>query len=112
MDQLHEEKEPIEWRSLHVGAEREVNCEHMQASLTKKTAATLGVARGSPDQSGTRILQMQHGVHGELGREDGVRRGQAVSGIEGSLTGVHGHVVAALLAEMQDGSRIGLLRKL
>ena len=32
-DLLHEEKEPIEWLSLHVGAERGVNCEHMQGLL-------------------------------------------------------------------------------
>ena len=30
----HEEKEPIAWRNLHVGTERGVNCEHMQALLT------------------------------------------------------------------------------
>ena len=29
-----QEKEPIEWWSLHVGAERGVICEHMQALLT------------------------------------------------------------------------------
>ena len=34
VDLLHEEKEPIEWMSLHVGAERGVNCEHMQGLLT------------------------------------------------------------------------------
>ena len=34
VDLLHEEKEPIEWRNLHVGAERGVNCEHMQSLLT------------------------------------------------------------------------------
>ena len=33
VDLLHEEKEPIEWMSLHVGAERGVNCEHMQGLL-------------------------------------------------------------------------------
>ena len=27
----HEEKESVEWRRLHVGAERGMNCEHMQA---------------------------------------------------------------------------------
>ena len=27
---LHEEQEAIEWRNLHVGVERSVNCEHMQ----------------------------------------------------------------------------------
>ena len=31
VDMLHEEKEPIVWKSLHVGAERGANCEHMQA---------------------------------------------------------------------------------
>ena len=31
VDMLHEEKEPVEWRWLHVGAERGVNCEHMRA---------------------------------------------------------------------------------
>ena len=30
----HEEKEPDEWRRLHVGAEREVNCELRQAFVT------------------------------------------------------------------------------
>ena len=34
MDLLHEKKVPKEWRSLHVGAERGVNCEHMQALVT------------------------------------------------------------------------------
>ena len=36
MGLLHEEKEPIEWSNLHVGAERGVNCEHVQALLTNK----------------------------------------------------------------------------
>ena len=34
VDMLHEEKEPSEWKRLHVGAERGVNCEHMQALVT------------------------------------------------------------------------------
>ena len=29
VDLLHEETEPVEWTSPHVGAERGVNCEHM-----------------------------------------------------------------------------------
>ena len=29
VDMLHEERWPIEWKRLHVGAEREENCEHM-----------------------------------------------------------------------------------
>ena len=31
---LHEEKEPIMWGRLHVGAEERVDCEHMQALMT------------------------------------------------------------------------------
>ena len=31
---LHEEPEPIEWKELHVGAERRTNCEHLHALLT------------------------------------------------------------------------------
>ena len=34
VDLVHEEKEPAEWRSRHVGAERGVNCKHMQALVT------------------------------------------------------------------------------
>ena len=34
VDMLHDEKELYEWRMLHVGAERGVNCEHMQALVT------------------------------------------------------------------------------
>ena len=34
VDMLHEEKEPIDWWNLHVGAEREVHCEHTQALVT------------------------------------------------------------------------------
>ena len=36
VDMLHDEKEPFEWKRLHVGAERGVNCEHMQALVTNK----------------------------------------------------------------------------
>ena len=34
VDLLHEEEEPIEWKKLHVGAERSVNCEHMHVTMT------------------------------------------------------------------------------
>ena len=44
VDMLHEEKEPIEWMELHVGAERGVNCEHMQVLLANFTTKALGVA--------------------------------------------------------------------
>ena len=84
MDLLHEEKEPFEWRSLHVGAERGVNCEHVQALLTKKNAETQGMAGRSPDRLAARILQIQYGLCGKLGREDGIPCGQALSGVNDS----------------------------
>ena len=34
VDSPHKEKEPIEWKGLHVGDERGVNCLHMQALVT------------------------------------------------------------------------------
>ena len=57
----------------------------------------------SSNRLGTMVLQVQNGLHGKLGREDGGRRGHAFCGIEDlTLTGIHRHVVAALLAEMKD----------
>ena len=34
VDMLHENKEPSEWKRLHVGAERRVKCEHTQGLVT------------------------------------------------------------------------------
>ena len=57
------------------------------------------------DRFGTRVLQIQCGPLGEPGREDGdVTKPSVVLKVL-SLTGVHGHVAAALLAEMQDVQR-------
>ena len=59
------------------------------------------MAGRSKDRSGTRILQIQYGLPGEPGR--GKRRSRLSNPQwNESLTGVHGHVAAALLAEMQD----------
>ena len=103
MDVLHEQKEPSEWRRLHVGAEREVNCEHMQALVTNIFQ---------------RHWEWQEDRHIDLQREGfrcntvfmeswGVKT--AFDGAKPSVvskiltrTGVHGHLTAALLAEMQD----------
>ena len=54
VDLLHGEKEPVEWRSSHVGAERGVNCEHMQ-DLEKYLSETLGTAGRSPYRSADTI---------------------------------------------------------
>ena len=59
----------------------------------------LGMAAGQTDRPATRIVLKHYGVYGQLGREDGLPCGQAFSGIKDS---VHGHLTAALLAEIQD----------
>ena len=61
------------------------NCEHMQGLLTNILQRHWGVTGRSPDRRGTRVSQIQHSFLGELGREDGVPRDQAFSGIKDSL---------------------------
>ena len=102
VDLLHEEKEPIEWRSLHVGAERGVNCEHMQASLKN-------VMQKHWEWQEDRRTDLQPGFHKhntafmaslDVKTAFDVAKPSVVSRIL-TMTGVHGHLTAALLAEMQ-----------
>ena len=52
VDMLHEEKEPSEWKRLHVGAERGVNGEHMQALVANIPNGTgTGGRTGGPTYS-------------------------------------------------------------
>ena len=44
------------------------------------------VAGRSQDRLGSSILPIQDGFHGKLGSEDSVKRGQTLSGIEGSIS--------------------------
>ena len=60
-----------------------------QAQVTNIFPTTLGMARGQADRPAASTVQI-HGLYGELGR-------QILT-----LTGDHGHLTAALLAEMQD----------
>ena len=69
-------------RNLHVGAETGVSCERMQAPVTKNNQRHWEVAGRPTDQLAARILQIHYGLCRKLGREDGIRRGQAISGIE------------------------------
>ena len=85
MDLLHEEREPIEWRSLHVGAERGANCEHRHALLTNILQRHWERQEDCRTDLEPGVLLIQHGFHGEFGRENGVRRGQALSGTGDSL---------------------------
>ena len=96
-------REGADWRSLHVGGWKGVNCEHVQALLTKilprrwSGRQTIGPIwnRDSPD---TRRPSWQAWTKKTA---FDVAKPSVVSKIL-SVTGVHGHVAAALLAEMQD----------
>ena len=99
VDMLHDEKEPSEWKKLHVGAERGVNCEHMQVLVTN-------IWEWQED----RRVDLQPGRYRyhtalmaslDVKTAFDVAKPALVSKVL-TLTGVHGHLTAALLAEMQD----------
>ena len=113
VDLLHEEKEPLEWRSLHVGAERGFNQLRAHAGLVDEyTTETLGVAGQSPNRFATRVLQVLHGPYDELGRESGVRRGQNRSGIKDSHFDRSPWTRGGSLAGRDAGRSFGLLQEL
>ena len=100
---LHEEKESVEWKSLSVGAERGVNCEHMQALVTN-------VFQRHLEWQEDRRTDLQPGMYRhntafmasvDVKTAFDVATSSVVSKIL-TLTGVHGHLTAASLAEMQD----------
>ena len=97
MDLPHEEKQPVEWRRLHVGAERGVNCEHMPCSQRnwewqedRRIDLEPGMYRYNKAFMASLCVETAFGV----------TKPSVVSKIL-TLTGVHGHLTA-LLAEMQD----------
>ena len=103
VDMLHDEKEPSEWKRLHVGAERGVNCEHMQVLVTN-------ILQRHWEWQEDRRVDLQPGrfryntafvASLDVKTAFDVARPVVVSEIL-ALTGVHGHLTAALLAEMQD----------
>ena len=101
---LHDEKEPSAWKRLHVGAERGVNCEHMMQALVTNT-----FQRHWEWQEDRRV-DLQPGLFRyitafiaslDVMTAFDVASLALVSKIL-TLTGVPGHLTAALLAEMQD----------
>ena len=100
MDLLREEKEPIEWRSLHVGAERGVNCEHMQALVTKIFQRHWEWQEDRRTDLHPRFYRHSTTFLASLDVFDVAK--PSVESKTLTLTGVHGHVAAALPAEMQD----------
>ena len=103
VDLLHEENEPIVWRSLHVGAERGVNCEHMQVLLTNIRLRHWEWEEDRPTdlQPGFYRYNTAFMASLDVKKAFAVAKPAVVSKIL-TLTGFHGHVAAALLAEMQD----------
>ena len=70
---LHKEPEPIEWKELHVGAERSTNCEQMQALLTNIFCRDIGCGRKIDELLGF----CGSSSVGLRGRKDGICRDQA-----------------------------------
>ena len=103
VDMLHDEQEPSAWKRLHVGAERRVNCEHMQALVTNilqrhwewqdDSRVDLQPGRFRYNTAFMASLDVKTAL--DVARP-------AVANKILTLTGVHGHLTAALLAEMQD----------
>ena len=103
VDMLHDEKEPSEWKRLHVGAERGVNCEHMQAlgtNILQRHWEWQEDRRVDP-QPGRFRYHTAFTASLDVKTAFDVARPAVVSKIL-TLTGVHGHLTAALLAEMQN----------
>ena len=102
VDMLHEEKEPSDWKRLHIGAERGVNCEHMQAFVSN-------IFKRDWEWQEDRRIDLQPGrFRCNTAFMANLDVKTAFDGAEPSvvskiltLTGVHGHLTAALLAEMQ-----------
>ena len=102
VDLLHEEKEPIQWLSLHVGAERGVNCEHMHSLLTNLLQKHWEWQENRRKDLEPRTFKYKTMYMASLDVKTAfdVAKPSVVSKIL-SLIGTHGHVVAALLAQMQ-----------
>ena len=83
-----------------MGAERAVNCEHMQALVTD-IPETLGVAGRSQDRPAAGFYRYNTAFMASLDVRTAFDVARSSVKIL-TLTGVHGHLTAALLAEMQD----------
>ena len=103
VDMLHDENEPSEWKLLHVGAERGVTCEHMQVLVTnifqrhwewqEDRRVDLQLVRFRYNTAFMASLDVKTAFD---------VAGPAVVSKILTLTGVHGHLTAALMAAMQD----------
>ena len=103
VDMLHDEKEPSEWKHLHVGAESGVNCEHMQALVTNMFQPHWELQEDRRVGLKPERLRYNTAFMSNLDFKTAfdVARPTVVSKIL-TLRGVHGHLIAAVLAEMQD----------
>ena len=112
VDLLHEEKEPFDWRSLHVGVDRGVNCEDMQALITNMLQRHWEWQKDRRTDLQPEIYRYITPFVASLDVKTAfdVAKPSVVSKIL-TLTGVHGHLTAALLTEMQDVQGVRVLRK-
>ena len=87
---------------MHAGAEREVNCEHLQSVDDEFIAETLGMAGEQEGGSDGRSTHVKDGVFVQLGRQDGRRGKDGCCGRHVEGNGEAGCIIAALLEEMKD----------
>ena len=88
---LHEEQEPLEWKELHVGAERCINCDPWEWQEDRRDCWMPGFFRCKTACVASVDVKMAFDV----------AKPTVVSQIL-TIMGTHGHVVAALFEEMKD----------
>ena len=97
-------EEPVEWETLHVGAERGVNCEHMQALVTNIFQRHCEWQEDRRTDLQPRLCRYNTAFSMaslDVDTAFDVATPSVVSKIL-TLTGVHGPLTAALLSETQD----------
>ena len=97
--------------NLHVGAERGVNCEHMQALVTNKFQRHWEWQEDRRTELQPGLFRYNTAFIASLDVKTAfdVTKPSVVSKIL-SLTGVHGHLTGALLAENAGCSGVSVLR--
>ena len=100
---LREEHVPVEWSELHIGAERVVNCEHMQALLTSIPQAHSEWQQDRREDWVPGFFKYQTTFVTSLDVRTAFDMAEpsVVSRVLTSME-VQGHAVAALFEEMKD----------
>ena len=79
---LHEEPEPIEWKELHVGAERCITCEHMHGVIDEYSTAAVEVAGRSARCQASGVLHVPDCVCGRFRCKNGASHCQVFRDVQ------------------------------